>query len=187
MKKFIPFPLWKIEKIEKYLEEMEQDGYRLEKIKYSHFFYFKKSESKQMRYFISLKSFRGISMGSYDYSLLSTHNANPVESKMCSYTMYRTRDSEEDLWLLYAARLEHIRIKLLGSALAMLLLTAILLAVAFSAIITQSSYTVLLALSPIILACAFLAGYYSCGYLKQKRKCKDYERTKLKSVHEKNS
>ena len=186
MRKFIPFTLWQIEKIEKYLEEMEQGGYRLEKIKYSHFFYFKKSEPKQMRYFLSLKSFKGISMGSYDYALLSTHNANPIESRMCSYTMYRTRDSEEDLWLLYAARLEHIRIKLLGSVLAMLLLTVLFLAVTIAAMITQSSYTMLSVSIPIIAACTLLASYYSCGYFKQKRKCKDYKRIKSKPVHKQN-
>ena len=47
MKKFVFFPLWRIEDVEKYLESMEQKGYRLEKIKHSYWFYFKESTSKK--------------------------------------------------------------------------------------------------------------------------------------------
>ena len=94
MKKFVFFPSWKIENVEKYLEDMEQKGYRLEKIKHSYWFYFKESVPKQMCYFLSYKSFRGSGNGHCDYALLSQHGANPIESKTCFYTLYRTKERD---------------------------------------------------------------------------------------------
>ncbi len=45
-KKFIYFPLWKIDELEKTLEEMEKQGYRTVYVKNSYWFYFKKSSPK---------------------------------------------------------------------------------------------------------------------------------------------
>ena len=174
MKKFVLFPLWRIEDVEKYLESMESKGYRLEKIKHSYCFYFKESTPKQMCYFLSYKSFSGSSMEHCDYALSSKHSANPIESKMCFYTMYRTKESKENMTLLYEVRLDYIKTKLLEKALTSLFITMLFVAVALTAIITQSSYKEICLFSPIIVICAYLTIYYFYGYFKQKNKCKNY-------------
>jgi len=176
MKKFVFFPLWKIEKVERYLESMEQNGYRLEKVRYSHYFYFKKSEPKQMSYFISYNSFRGKSMGSCDYFLLSNHGALPIQTHMCYYTLYSTKKRKEDLLLLRGARMDYIKSKLLEKALTALFVAMLILAPCLAAIITQTSYKEICLFSPLLGFCVYLAVYYLYGYFKQKSKCKKFER-----------
>lgn len=179
MKKFVFFPLWKIEDIEKYLESMEQKGYRLEKIKHSYCFYFKESIPKRMCYFLSYKSFRGGSMGHCDYSLLSKHSANPVKSEWCFYTMYRTKERKENLSLFYGVRSDYIKTKLLERALTSLFLTILFAAVVLAAIITKSNYKEICLFSSIIGVSVYLTIYYFYGYVKQKNKCKKYEHANL--------
>ncbi len=181
MKKFVFFPLWKIEDVEKYLESMEQKGYRLEKIKHAYFFYFKESIPKSMCYFLSYKSFRGRSMEHCDYALLSEHSANPIKSKMCFYTMYRTKAHKENLSLLYEVRLDYIKTKLLENALISLFLTVLFSAIAFLDIITRWSYKGIFLFTPIVGICVYLATYYFYGYFKQKSKCKNYEHDNFNS------
>ena len=176
MKKFVFFPSWKIENVDKYLEDMEQKGYRLEKIKHSYWFYFKESVPKQMCYFLSYKSFRGSGNGHCDYALLSQHGANPIESKTCFYTMYRTKERKENLSLLYGVRADYIKAKFLEISLTSLFFTILFVAIGLAAILTQSSYTELCLTSPIIGICVFLTVYNLYGYFKQKTKCKKYER-----------
>lgn len=175
MKKFIFFPLWRIEDIEKYLESMEQKGCRLEKIKHSYCFYFEESTPKQMVYFLSYKSFRGSSMGHCDYALSSKHSANPIKSKWCFYTMYRTKEYKENLSLFYEVRLDYIKTKLLEKALTSLFLTILFVTIILAAIIIKSSYKEIYLFSLIIGMCVYLTVYYFYGYFKQKNKCKNYE------------
>ena len=87
MRKFLFFHLWKLEKLEEYLEIMEKNGYRLDSVKHSYWFCFKESNSKEMHYFLSYKSFVKPSMGMVDYALLSRHNANIVKTKMCFFEL----------------------------------------------------------------------------------------------------
>ena len=118
-----------------------------------------------MCYFISLsyRSFMG-SMGHWDYSLLSNHMANPVESKMCSYTIYRTKDRKDNLSLLYSTRSDFIKTVILEKALTSLFMTLLLIAPCLAAIITQSSYKELIIMSPMIGMCIFFTLYYFYGY-----------------------
>lgn len=180
MKKIMFFPLWKIESVEKYLQNMEANGYRLEKIKHSYFFYFKESTPKQMCYFLSCKSFWGKGTGSCDYALESEHKAHAVESKMSFYTMYRTKDSKENLSFLYGARLDYIKSILLERALTSLFLTVLFSVASFLAISNaQPPYKEFFLLGAIIGASVSFTFYYFCGYFKQKNKCKKYERDKF--------
>ena len=179
MKVFKYFPLWKIEDIESWLESMEQKGYRLEKIKHSYFFYFKNSSPKQMNYFISYKSFRGKSMGHCDYALLSRYRAHPIESTMCFYTMYRTKECKEVLLLLYEVRLDYIRANLFERFLTALFLTILFSIPLVASIIFQSNSPGIWLFGVMIGICVCFAIYYFYGYLKQKNKCKNYERDKL--------
>lgn len=174
MRKYIFFPLWKIESLERYLENMEQNGYRLEKIKYSYCFYFKVSIPKEMRYYISYKSFRGQSMGSCDYALKSKYNANLIKSKMCFYTMYRTKEQKENLSLLYEFRMDYIKIKLLEKALTGMFIAIMFAITCIAAIVTQSAIKDVVILAVFAGICVCLTTYYFFGYFKQKSKCKTY-------------
>ena len=175
MKKIVFFPLWRIDDLEKYLESMEQKGYRLERIKHSYCFYFKESRPKHLYYFLSYKSFRGSSMGFCDYALLSNHKAIPIESKMCFYSMYRLKECKENLSLFYEMRLDYIKMKLLEKALTALFLTILFLTIVFAAVITQSSFNEIFLFSPLIGMCVCMTIYYFYGYFNQKNKCKKYE------------
>ncbi len=174
MKKFIFFPLWKIENLEKYLETMEQNGYRLDKISHSYWFYFNESTPKEMHYFLSYKSFRGQSMGWCDYALEKNYNAHEIKSNMCFYTMYRTKEPKENLSLLYEGRLDYIKAKLLGKALTVLFLAILYSAVSVAAITFSTGKNIwLMGVFIGIFVC--IAVYYFYGYFIQKNKCKNYE------------
>ena len=129
-----------------------------------------------MCYFLSYKSFRGSGNGHCDYALLSQHGANPIESKTCFYTMYRTKERKENLSLLYGVRADYIKAKFLEISLTSLFFTILFVAIGLAAILTQSSYKELCLFSPIIGICVFLTVYNLYGYFKQKTKCKKYER-----------
>ncbi len=178
MKKIIFFHLWEIESLEKHLENMEQDGFRLENIKYSYCFYFKESKPKQMQYFLSYNS-KVPSMGSCDYALESKHNANQIKSKLCSFTIYRTKEPKENLSFLYEVRLDYIKAKLFEKALTSLFVTILFLAISFATKITQSTSNGFWIINTVIAICGYLTVYYFYGYFKQRSKCKKYEDNKL--------
>ena len=48
-------------------------------------------------------------MGNCDNALLSKHKANPVKSKMCYYSLYRTKETKEKLKLLCDVRADYIK------------------------------------------------------------------------------
>lgn len=176
MKKVIFFPLWRIEKLESYLENMEQQGYRLDNIKYSYCFFFKQSIPIQMQYFLSYKSFRGQSMGCCDYALTSRYGANNIKSKLSFYTMYRTKEQKDRLSLLYEVRLDYIRVKLLEYALTSMF-CALIFIVTLTAQLIQSSYNGLWFLCIVVAICVCMTVYYFYGYCKQRKKCKNYSQS----------
>ena len=158
---------------------MEQKGYRLDNISYSHCFSFKESTSKQMCYFLSYKSFRGSSMGNCDYALLSKHSVNPIKSKWCFYTMYRTKEQKEKLSLLYEARMDYIKRILLEKALTELFLSILFAVIIIAGIITSSINKGIWFICVIPAICFCLSVYHFFGYFKQKNKCKIYEHNNL--------
>lgn len=114
-------------------------------------------------------------MGTLDYALESTHQAAAVKTQMCYYSMYRTKENEEQLSLLFGARMDYIRKTLLGHALTALFLTAIFAIPLLASMITQSTTTHFWILGIFPGICACLTAYYFYGYFKQKDKCKNYE------------
>ena len=180
MKKFIFFPLWKIEKIEKYLKDMELHGYRLDCIKYSYIFYFKESTPKEMCYFLSYKSFIGTSMGSWDYAMVTNHRANQIRSKMCFFKMYRTKKKSEKILLLYETRLDYIKAILLEKALMELSLFIIFSILFTISTITQPENSDSWIIGIFVMICLCFTAYHFLGFFKQKNKCKVYEKSKGK-------
>ncbi len=176
MNKLLFFPLWKIEDLENYLEEMEYKGYRLENIKYSYLFCFKETAPKKMSYFLSYKTIRRPSMEHWDYALLSRHNANEIKSKMCFFTMYRTKEHKYDLSLLFEGRLDFIKRIILEKALTAMCLTLLFLIVFILALVNQTINNYFWISCVSIVICVYLTIFYFYGYHKQSRKCKNYER-----------
>lgn len=153
---------------------MEQNGYRLDSIRYSYFFHFKKTNPKKMNYFLSCKTFRGQSTGTYDYALESNHNAHVIESKMSYYTMYRTKEQKENLSLLYEARLGYIKTKLLEKSSTSIFLTILFIAILLAEIFTTPSISGVCIIGVFVVISACITAYYLFGYFKQKSKCKKY-------------
>ena len=137
IKKCMFFPLWEIQKLEDWLEKMEREGYILDNIKYSYFFSFRKTVPKKTHFFLTYKSFRGRDMGAWEYALESTHKANPIKTKMCFYSMYRTKESKGELSLLFEARLDYFKRLLLGKAFTALFVTIMFASTFLAATITS--------------------------------------------------
>lgn len=174
MRKFICFPLWNVEKIEHTLEEMEKSGYRLTGVSYSYWFTFQQSTPKQMCYFLSHYSKGGKSMMHCEYALQSEHDAKPIESKGSCYSFYRTKEKKENLSLLYEARMDYIRSKLLEYALTSLSLTVIF-TILFFLDVTLSGQEPSGFIIAVMTICVCLTAYYFFGYFKQRAKCRKYE------------
>lgn len=175
MKKYIHFPLWKIEKLEQSLEKMEKSGYRLTNVSYSHWFTFKESPPKEMYYFLSYKAFRGQSMGNCDYALESKHKANLIDSQMCYYSLYRTKEQKDELSLLFEVRMDYIKRILFEKAVTSLFLAIIFALLLYATMSASANYKSLLIMIILLCACVFLTTYYFYGFSKQRSKCKKYE------------
>jgi len=180
MKRFIFFPLWKIEKLEKTLEEMERQGYRTTYVKYSYWFYFKESMSKETSYFLSYTSPRGQSMSSCDYAILSEHKGHPVNHKSCYYELFRTTESKGELDLLYGIRADFIKHILSQKIFISLFMLLIISALGFARIMANKGVVTgnlaeIIYLSLFFAVCLFFSVYYIYGYIKQCKKIKKWE------------
>ncbi len=179
-KKFIYFPLWKIDELEKTLEEMEKQGYRTVYVKNSYWFYFKKSRPKEVSYFLSYISPRGQNMMSCDYAISSNHKGHPVNNKSSYYKLFRTTELKSELVLLYGIRddfIKHVFLQKIFISLFMLLLLSL---VTFAGIMTTKNFTTLniVEIAFVLLCitlCLFFSVYYLYGYLKQCKKIKQWK------------
>lgn len=179
MKKYKYFTLWEIEALEKFLKEMEQDGYRLDKVKCSYCFYFKKTTPKEVNYFLSYKPVRGNRLGMCECDLGADYNANIVESKMSFYKMYRTKVSKEKLLFFYEVRMDCIRVTLLERALTSLFLALLFLIIFFAEIFTTPSVQSCCVIGMFVTIFICVTSYYFLGYFKQKNKCKTYNKQNI--------
>ena len=171
MRKFIFFPLWKIEKTESILEEMEKSGYRLTRVVFSYWFYFQKAIPKDNKYFFAYKAFRG-KIIPFDYFLLSNHNANIVKNVYSYYSVYRTKATKEELKLLYDVRLEYIKEVLLENFLVWLFLFVLLLCILLKQILSNQINVLFFLCAFLVVVSLFGVIYYFYGYLFQVRKIK---------------
>lgn len=113
-------------------------------------------------------------MGNCDNALLSKHKANPVKSKMCYYSLYRTKETKENLKLLCDVRADYIKRILFEK-----LLTSAILAVLFAVFASPyfgSNSGGLWFLILTVGICLLVFVYYLFGYLKQRAKCKKIEK-----------
>ena len=114
MKKFFFFPLWKVEKIEKALSNMEQNGWRLDRISFFNCFHFVESPPKKTSYFFTYKLIKENGMADIEHFLKSKLGANPVNGAptaiLHSVYVYRiASDADlEKLWFYRNIYLQHL-------------------------------------------------------------------------------
>lgn len=78
MTKFFFFPLWKIEKVEEELSNLEGNGWRLDRLSPFNCFHFVKSSAKDTSYFFTYNLIKDIGMADIEHFLKAKHSANPV-------------------------------------------------------------------------------------------------------------
>lgn len=134
MKKIIYYPLWKIEKLEKKLNDLEVAGWRLKSVQYSLVFNFEKSKSKCANYIITynLAKDNTPSMFEYERILLSKYSANKIFSKGTGYNFFRITGEKREFESLKNYRNNYIKHVLFHYTLISLffLITAIFLIIA---------------------------------------------------------
>lgn len=180
MKKFIFFPLWKIEELENTLEGMEKQGYRTVYVKNSYWFYFKEVKPKEVSYFLSYTSPKGQNMLSCDYAVLSNHNGHPVKQKSCYYKLFRTTKPKSELDFLYGVRQDFIKHIFLQKFLLFLFMLILVSVGCFSEIVSTEEFTNFIMTKIVFLllcvaVCLFFSVYYIYGYIKQCKKIKQWE------------
>lgn len=84
MKKRIFYPIWKLEKIEAELAQMERQGWRLSRLLGMNGFEFTKSPPKETQYFLTYSAPRGPYMFDIENEIKSQAKANPVGEDMSS-------------------------------------------------------------------------------------------------------
>ncbi len=179
MKKFIFFPLWKIDKLENKLNEMEKRGYRLDYIKYAYWFYFKESKPKDSDYIITYTMYNDNHPGMYEcgHQLLSEYSANEIQTIQTKYNVYRITGENRDFKNLIAYRDKYFQCVYFKNMLGVLLLLLIVLIPIIIGIIfngiTISDGMILILIEEIVLL--MLAIYYFYGYIKQKKKVKKWQ------------
>ena len=82
MKKFFFFPLWNVEKIENELTQLEQNGWRLDRISFFHCFHFVEASPKKTSYFFTYKLIKENGMADVEHYLKSKLGANPVKGEL---------------------------------------------------------------------------------------------------------
>lgn len=184
------FPLWKIEKLENKLNEMEEQGYRLDCIKYSYWFYFKKATPKSTDYILTYNMPRDNQPGMYIYErkLLSEHSASVIKSS--KYNVFRITGENRDFNDLIGYRSEyfqHVYFQFMLASLlpALILAVPLILSIHFNgAIVTndmdafaKGEFVFSMIFEVVLL---FFAVYYFYGYIQQKKKVKKWERDNLK-------
>lgn len=78
MKKFFSYPLWKIEKLEETLSNLEQMGWRLDRVSPVNCFHFVESSAKDTSYFFTYKLIKENGMADIEHYLKSKLSAHPV-------------------------------------------------------------------------------------------------------------
>lgn len=181
IKKFIFFPIWKIDELENSLKEMEQQGYRLDYIKYSYWFYFKESNPKTVNYFMSYNISRKLNCSFCDSNILSNHHGHEINSYHCFYNLYRTTESKDKLDFLYEIQREitlHSILELFFTALFMFSLLFIL-----SFLSIKNTNTDIVSMIFVLFCtfvCLLFTIYYLYAYIKQKQKVIKWKKNNLK-------
>lgn len=110
MWKFIFYPQWNYEVIEKKLSDLERTGYRLERIRFFWFFMFVKCKPKNANYIFTYNFLKEHPMLESEYELRSKYNANQIDGGNWLYTsIYRVTQTDYDLNSIKKFRCEYLK------------------------------------------------------------------------------
>ena len=168
VKKFIFTPLYKIEDTEQRLSDYEAEGLRIKKSKWKHFYYFDEAQAKSMRYFLCWSLGREDTMSVWEMNLASQHKAQKIHESL-GYSIFRTSQSEEELFFLKATRADYIKSALMKILLIKLFFFIVLLV---CTVLAQQDDRMILLCGLILLGISIL--YTSFCLIKQMRLCKKY-------------
>lgn len=114
--KFFRFiPVWEIEKAERWLSDMEANGFRLEKVSFFRLIYhFKPSYPHQSTYFFTYSSSKGKDMSMIAIGLEQQYSARKVQNRLSTLSLYRIM-RECDLTFEKETRLIYFRMLALES------------------------------------------------------------------------
>lgn len=86
MNKFFFYSLWNCEKVEKFLNQMEQEGFRLEIVFANYFFQFKKSSPKTVEYVYSYAFLKNAELYHDESEIRRVYNADIIPTRLFSNT-----------------------------------------------------------------------------------------------------
>lgn len=173
MRMFKYYPLWKINELEDFLSKSETEGWRLSGIKFSCFFYFDKSKSKDTDYVITYNMAKDSTpcMYQYEQQLLSDYCANRIPTKATGYSVFRITGKKRDFNDLKNYRNEYLKHVLFQYMLISMifLITGLILMIA-SIYQNLSLYVLITALIYLLFTLALFV-YRIYGYVKQMKIC----------------
>lgn len=177
MKKFIFYPIWRVDETENRLQQFEENGFRVDSVTNSYWFTLtKKSNSKEFQYFFVYKSFKGQNMGTYSYSLENKYGANKVKTKFSYCDVYRVSMGYDESFM-KSARADFIKSIILQNFIINFILFVL------GIVICCFSATFLATLLGSIFSFIFFISSLYClyGYVMQKKKCKRIEKSLCRS------
>lgn len=108
--KFFYYTLWTCERLECFLDKMEQNGYRLESVVFRYLFCFKKTTPKCVQYVYSFSFLKDIEMYQHERKLRQVYGANLISSKYSVGTrIHRITDVNAEFLLFQLQRNNYFR------------------------------------------------------------------------------
>lgn len=108
---FIFYSPWSFEKAELKLEKMEADGYRLVKVRFFWWFYFKDAKPKDVCYVLTYNFPKELVMGECEKILKTECNAEPIDGGNWFYTsIFRIPKSDYELTEIKDFRRQYLRV-----------------------------------------------------------------------------
>lgn len=164
---------WQYEKAERYLEKMETDGYRLQDIRFSFLFRFKKAVPKKTKYVFLYHYMRDENLDYYTAQEYLCRSCNAIQicgKQHFEPEVYRTTVTEADI-----AKILRFRDRYLKRAFRIKIGTALFFALPFALLVASGEFSrsgangILLLIIAIIAVAVIL--YYAIGLIVLQRKC----------------
>ncbi len=184
MRKRFFCPIWKFDEIEKELVALEENGWRLDKIKGLRCFEFVKSKSKTVQYFFTYSITREkLNMGIIENSLIQNYNANQIKGcfieGLGGISVFRITKQAEltEQRMDRDIILQHYLFKKIAWGILFFLLLFVPLAIGFI-LNTEKFFRDMTAFYFVFIVCYFLFTisyliYNSVGFVYQKKKLKN--------------
>ncbi len=110
MHKFLFYPIWNLNKPEKFLQNMEHNGLRLERVVFRYFFVFKRCKPRDVHYFLSFSGMKLYDILELEHQLRRDLLAVPVASEWSvSLRVFRLPNSKVDLRLYDMSRKRYLQ------------------------------------------------------------------------------